>query len=120
MKKNEMLSQASVISEKLEGQIRLLDASKVFGLDHLKSAFQKASRAFEENENLSDSVVTETMLYMSGGRQIQDAVKIIGIQENTKFIVVITDIDGSHRNEIVKSLSLKEDDSIITDIQAKD
>jgi len=108
-----MLRKAAGMSNRTDASIRLLDAKRVFGPDHIRSALMKAVRAFENGQNVSDSLATETMLYMSGCRQIQEAVALLGLKRDSRSIVCVADLAEGIKEKLAKELSIEEDESII-------
>ena len=57
----------------LGGDVILMDPDLVCGRDHVLSAVMHAERAFEHGTNRSKSLLTETLLYAAGERQISKA-----------------------------------------------
>lgn len=109
-----ILRKAGNLSEEMRATVRLLDASRVFGMDHIKSALQKAGRAFDNRQNVSDSLATETMLYMSGCRQIQEALGLLGLKKEARGMVCIADCTDGMMEKIAERLAISEDDSLIS------
>ena len=72
-----------------DASIQLMRASMVFGRIHLESAIGHAIRAFEQGRNASNSLATETLLYASGTRQIDRAIKKMGIREGDSGIALV-------------------------------
>lgn len=107
----ELLKTASEFGKERNASIQLVDADKVFGMDHLRSALEKAARAFKAKENVSDTLATEMMLYLSGCRQIQEALDLIGLRERPEKIVILIDKEPQ---DILVRFSLDEDDSVLS------
>ena len=116
----ELLSSISALEKKLQCSIQVMRADRVFGRDHVESAFMKTVRAFANNDNISDSITLETMIYMSGCRQIQEALVFIGVEDETSEIVCISTCDEMDVPEIAKDLALEVDESILGDLSQKD
>jgi len=57
----------------LGGDVILMDPGYVCGRDHILSAVMHAERAFEHGTNRSKALLTETILYAAGERQISKA-----------------------------------------------
>jgi KEOPS complex subunit Cgi121 len=57
----------------LGGDVILMDPEFVCGRDHIVSAVMHAERAFEHGTNRSKTLLTETLLYAAGERQISKA-----------------------------------------------
>jgi KEOPS complex subunit Cgi121 len=60
----------------------------VFGRDHVASAVEHASRAIREGRNASESLPMETLLYLSGERQLSSAIGKMAVGEDTTLMVV--------------------------------
>jgi len=114
-----LLAEAAAMFE-AGGSVRLLDANLVFGIDHIRSAFEKASRAFDNDQNVSDSLATETMLYMSGCRQIQEAVELFRLKGEGRAVVCLADTAQNSRERLKSGLSITEDEAVLTDFSKKD
>jgi KEOPS complex subunit Cgi121 len=69
--------------------IQAFDASAVFGETHLVSATQHALRAFEQKTNATNSLALEILLYAAGERQINKAIKKIGIKKGRHTIAFV-------------------------------
>jgi len=113
-----LLQEATALSGN-GASVRLLNAELVFGMDHVRSALQKAARAFDNGQNVSDSLATETMLYMSGCRQIQEAVELFKLKGDGG-VVCLADTAQGIGDKLAGGLSLKEDDSVLTEVNGKD
>jgi KEOPS complex subunit Cgi121 len=99
------------------GEIQLLDARRVCGLDHLVAAHEHAARAMREGTNVAKSLAVEFVLYASGERQIDDAIAKVGIrQDTTEFAVCLLggDLDGD-----LEILDLSPDDTVLLPTPAK-
>jgi len=59
----------------LGGDVVLLDPNMVCGKDHVLSAVMHAERAMKEGTNRSKTILTETILYAAGDRQIARAME---------------------------------------------
>ncbi len=95
--------------------IQLMDADTVYGKEHLISAVEHASRAFEEGRNSSSSLSMEILLYASGKKQIKDAIQFSGIKEGKSAIAVIVGkkISKDVVKELMYRLNIERDDSVI-------
>ena len=69
-------------------EVLLADARAVFGRDHLESAARHAERAQARGTMASRSLAMETLLYLSGRRQVADAIAAAGIRNGTRGIAV--------------------------------
>jgi len=116
----ELLSSIPSLERELQCSIQVMRADRVFGRDHVASAFMKAVRAFANDDNVSDSITLETMIYMSGRRQIQEALAQMGVEDDTREIVCISTCDGTDAPGIARELGLEIDESILEDMQGKD
>lgn len=66
----------------------MASADQVFGKDHLRAALYHAKRAIAEGTNASDSLAMETLLYASGERQLNAAIRKMTVGDATTEIVV--------------------------------
>ena len=69
--------------------IQAFDATVVYGKDHLISATIHAQRAFEQRTNATNSLALEILLYAAGERQIQKAIKKIGVKKGKQQIAFV-------------------------------
>ena len=78
----------------LGGDVILFDPKHVFGRDHILSAVIHAERAFLRGVNRSRSLITETILYAAGERQISKAIaKIRPADGCNELAAAVFDID---------------------------
>lgn len=85
-----------VFSERETIVLQALDASAVYGKDHLVSAAKHAMRAFDHQTNATNSLALEVLLYAAGERQIHKAIKKIGIKKGKQTIAFVF-IDSEQR-----------------------
>ena len=76
----------------LGGEVVLFDPSVVCGKDHILSAVQHAERAFREGTNRAKNILTETVLYAAGERQIGRALAKMKPKGNGGMVAAIFDI----------------------------
>src|SRR5438552_3314803 len=69
--------------------VQLMRADRVYGADHLRHAAALAARAFTEGRARSADVVTETLLYAAGERQIGKALAFLGLAEGATSVAVV-------------------------------
>jgi tRNA threonylcarbamoyladenosine modification (KEOPS) complex Cgi121 subunit len=98
--------------------IQFFDAALIATWQHLYFAALNALTAFENNENFSNSLAMETLLYASAQHQIKDAVKLLGISPNScEIAVLIIGGDGESVNSALKTVSklvaAESDDSVL-------
>jgi KEOPS complex subunit Cgi121 len=87
----EFLHQLILFSKDEKLTIQALNAKLVYGTDHLISATQHALRAVEEKTNATNSLALEILLYAAGERQIQKAIKKMGVvkgKQSAAFVIV--------------------------------
>jgi KEOPS complex subunit Cgi121 len=84
---NNLLEHLRGVSANLDVQV--IDLDRVAGRKHLYLAALNAVCAFERRTNISKTVAVEFLLYLSGQKQISDAIKIMGLDEKTKEVAVI-------------------------------
>ena len=93
-------------------EVCLLDARSVFGRDHLESAALHAIRARDARTMSSRSVAMETLLYAAGARQVQDAIRSVGLRKDTTAIGVV--IFGSAKvDDLIHDMGWSRDDGVL-------
>jgi len=79
---------------RLGGDVILFDHDVVCGRDHILSAVMHAERAMSEGTNRSKTLLTETILYAAGDRQIGRAIEKMRPKDGNKgMVAVLFDID---------------------------
>jgi KEOPS complex subunit Cgi121 len=79
--------------------IQAVNAKVVYGKEHLVSAVDHALRAFAQETNSTNSLALEILLYAAGERQIQKAIKKMGVKIGRQPIAfVIVDTMKRRRN----------------------
>ena len=71
-----------------DSDVLVLRSDMVFGLDHIRSALYHAKRAMDQGRNASNTLVMETLLYASGERQLQSAIRKLSPDKDTEEIVI--------------------------------
>ena len=98
--------------------IQFFDAKHVAGSQHLYFAALNALNAFEKKTNISNNLEVEALLYASAQRQIQKAVKTMGIkQDSTEVAALILTEDGHKKTDYLRLVSEnvpgERDDSVL-------
>ena len=82
--------------------IQAFDARVIYGKDHLVSATAHAKRAFLQGTNATNSLALEILLYAAGERQIQKAIKKMGVKKGKQQITfLLTDSTNQVKNRNV-------------------
>ena len=85
----------------LGGDVVLLDPNMVCGRDHVLSAVMHAERAMENGTNRSKTLLTETILYAAGDRQIGRAMEKMKPKEGKDgMVAVLFGIGDPHLDRI--------------------
>jgi tRNA threonylcarbamoyladenosine modification (KEOPS) complex Cgi121 subunit len=86
--------------------IQFFDAKHVAGPQHLYFAALNALNAFKKKTNISNNLEVEALLYASTQRQIQKAVKTMGIKQDSTEIATLTLIeDRQKKNDYLRLVS---------------
>ncbi|MDG6218835.1 MAG: KEOPS complex subunit Cgi121 [Candidatus Thermoplasmatota archaeon] len=100
--------------------IQLMDATLVFGKDHIISAFEHAKRAMKQNSASTHSFEMELLLYASGERQIKHAISKMGLKKNNTSFVIIFLFNEQIKKQIniifdifLQTFNLRKDDSVL-------
>ena len=75
--------------QKYLGKGAVIDEKAVESEEVVEVAKNRARRAFLRGENVSSSLEMETLLYVAGVRQINKAIGIAGVKENTESAYVV-------------------------------
>jgi KEOPS complex subunit Cgi121 len=115
------VSQLAAFSKKENLVIQALDASAVYNKDHLVSATHHALRAFEQKTNATNTLALEILLYAAGERQIQKAIKKIGVKKGKQTIAFVLVDPVKRRQEqrkrvvqqLLQQFHLTSDDAVL-------
>ncbi len=115
------LKKLETFSQGKKTVIQVFNADMIYGKQHLLSAAEHALRAFRQKTNTTNSLAKEVLLYAAGERQIQKALKKIGINRTTSryaFILIDDTIkDAARMKDVLKMLfttfHLTRDDKIL-------
>jgi tRNA threonylcarbamoyladenosine modification (KEOPS) complex Cgi121 subunit len=77
--------------------IQFFDAKHVAGSQHLYFAALNALNAFEKKINISNNLEIEALLYASAQRQIQKAIKTVGIKQDSTEIAMLILTEDRHK-----------------------
>jgi len=85
--------------------IILLDARSIWSLRHILIATHMALRSWIRRENVAKKLPLEIMLYASATREIDKAIKLLGLKPGLTEIVVCEVVEGLKRDdEIIKEI----------------
>jgi tRNA threonylcarbamoyladenosine modification (KEOPS) complex Cgi121 subunit len=84
-----LLRTVSEAARETGSQVLVVKGELVFGSDHMRSALYHARKAIEMGSNSSDSVAMETLLYSSGERQLNSAIRKMSVDGETESVAVI-------------------------------
>ena len=93
-------------------EVLAVDARVVFGRDHLESAIFHAERAKATNAMSAHSLSLETLLYLSGRRQVVDAIRVAGLRKGTRTIGLAV-WNAERPEELLKALGWSRDDGVL-------
>ncbi len=106
------MRKAAAWAAERHAEILVADARAVFGRDHLESAVRHAERAKAGGTMSARSLPMETLLYLSGKRQVADAIATAGIRSGTEAIAVV--VFGDVRaSEAVAALGWKPEAGVL-------
>jgi len=83
----------------------VLDGSKPYTYRQIFLAYIMAKRAFARRKNISKSLGLEMLLYLSGTRQIREAIKIFGYKGGKGVLVLWNTNNDEHILEIMKKIT---------------
>jgi KEOPS complex subunit Cgi121 len=108
-----VLRQAQAWASRHGSEVCLADARTVFGRDHLESAALHAERAKDSGTMATRSLSMETLLYVSGKRQVADAIRVAGLRLDSEAVGLVlfgpTDLD-----DFLREMAWSRDDSVMS------
>lgn len=93
-------------------EVSLADGRAVFGADHLESAALHAERAQRSGAMATRSLGMETILYLSGQRQVADALRVAGLRAGTEQVAVAV-FGPAAAEELLAELGWVRDDAVL-------
>jgi tRNA threonylcarbamoyladenosine modification (KEOPS) complex Cgi121 subunit len=104
--------------------IEFFDAAAIATWQHLYFAALNALTAFENNNNISNSLAMETLLYASAQHQISNAMNLVGISPDSREIAVLiigedSDAVNSALKTVSKLFAAESDDSVLDLVYSK-
>ena len=100
----------------LGGSAILLNPDRVCGRDHIISAAMHAERAFANGTNRSKTMLTETILYAAGERQISKALEKMRPEDGREDIAAVVFGIADLQLDIIGAAA---DDSILSGTEEK-
>jgi len=88
------------------------DARAVFGRDHLETAVRHALRAHAARTMAARSVSMEALRYLSGQRQVADAIRTAGIGSGTKGVAIAV-FGDSRLDDLIALIGWSRDDAVL-------
>lgn len=108
----DVLQRAAAWAAELHVEVLVADARAVFGRDHLESAIRHAERAKEHGTMSTRSLPMEALLYLSGRRQVVEALAAAGIRRGTQTLAVVVFAEsGAH--EMVQAMGWTPDAEVL-------
>jgi KEOPS complex subunit Cgi121 len=96
-----ILREARAWASERGGDLLLADAGVVFGREHLESAALHAERAKSTGMMASRSLAMETLRYLTGERQVADAIRVGGLRPGIGEIALVAfDVEENPRGII--------------------
>lgn len=85
--------------------IQVFNADLIGGTEHIISAILRTYRAFFRKKNIAEDKSIELALRLSGRRQINEALKILGINDNVENIALICSSKDEKSSKIINELA---------------
>ena len=99
-------------AERMGHEVLLADARVVFGRDHVESAVRHALRAQSAGTMAARTVAMEALRYLSGQRQVAEAIRVAGIRRGTSAVAVVVFGDAG-MTDLLALLRWSRDDSVL-------
>ena len=105
-------------------EIQFVDPRKILGSNHIYFATLNALKAFKNKKNISKSLSIEILLYISGQKQIEVAIRLFGLQKKNRNLILVAvgekkEVLKRLEQNVKKSLNVELDDSIIESYSKK-
>ena len=107
-----ILRQATRWGTQRDAEVLLADAQLVFGRDHLESAVLHANRAKALGAMSAHSLPVETLRYLTGQRQVSDAIRIGGLHDGTTQLAVVI-FGNASIDELLAEFGWVRDDAVL-------
>jgi len=102
---DELFNAMERVEKQLNVVVQAVNPNYIVSVRHVLSAALKALRAFHTGQNICNKIGIELLLYLSGKRQIRDAIKIVGVRGNLDRVLLISIGDSrEHAENAIKSL----------------
>jgi len=69
--------------------VQVVDLDRIAGKRHLYFAMLNAVHSFQRGMNISRTLAVEFLLYASTQKQISEAIRIMGVDQNTRNLLVV-------------------------------
>lgn len=89
------VDQLSAIGERHDVAVQAFDATRLAGIKHLAAAVERANRAHQRDEMITNNRAVEILCYAAARRQINEALKL-GVSPGAGPIAIV--IDGLHED----------------------
>lgn len=83
------LFRKEIVEKEQNLEVQLVDASKIFNIEHIYFAAFNALKAFKNGKNSSNNLAMELLLYISGQSQIKKAIKNFGLKEGKMDVAIL-------------------------------
>lgn len=91
-------------SEARRSTVQVVDARYIAGYRHLLFATLGAVHAFSVGSNISQTMAMEILLYISGQRQIQRAIELVGVRRASRDVGIV--VVSQSRPKALRALRL--------------
>ncbi|MEM2123053.1 MAG: KEOPS complex subunit Cgi121 [Candidatus Bathyarchaeia archaeon] len=79
--------------------VQLLDSRAIAGRNHIYHAVRLCLKAFRRKLSISRNLQVELLLYLAARRQIDDSIRILGVNEDTKSVIAL--VLGDSKDNII-------------------
>jgi len=108
-----VLRRAQTWATRHGSEVCLADARFVLGRDHLESAALHAERAKESGMMATRSLSMETLLYVSGKRQVADAIRFAGLRPDSEAVGLVL-FGSATADEFLRAMDWSRDDAVLS------
>lgn len=83
-------------------EVQFFEGGRIAGTEHLKIAAINALHAFKTGINISRNVAMETLLYASAQRQIDEAIRMLGVTRDSRTVGLVAFSETRNDSEYLK------------------
>ncbi|NHJ83918.1 MAG: hypothetical protein FK734_00565 [Asgard group archaeon] len=102
-----------------EHSLLIINSDAIASVRHLLACIMFASKAFEQKNNLAKTLAAETILYLSGYRQINKAFQNVGLTTETQNIAFVQILKDDMKSDSIDEKSKIDFNKFLVELNLK-